>query len=123
VRESAPLGAAFGAILGVCLAAVVLTELYLGVAVVGFDNEQPLLAVAFALDAGARALGTIAAGHAGSREWAWLCALGGSPLVATFASQQRQRQGSTEPYPLAHVISLLAMALAALGGLVALAGG
>ena len=121
--EVAPLGAGFGAVLGVILLAILLAEVYLGVAVVGFGHGQPLLAIAFALDAGARALGTTAAGHAGLRDWTWLCALGGSPLVATFASYQRQGAVAVEPLPLAGVISLLAMAMAALGGLVALASG
>jgi hypothetical protein len=121
--EAAPLGAAFGAVLGVVLIAVLAAELYLGVAVVGFGHGQPALAFAFALDACARALGTAGAGHARSREWAWLCALGGSPLVARFASSQRQAQVATEPTPLAGAVSLLALALAAVGGLIALASG
>jgi hypothetical protein len=70
-----------------------------------------------------RALGTIDAGHAGLRDWAWLCALGGSPLVATFASYQRQGRLAAQAAPLASAISLMAMALAVLGGLVALAAG
>jgi hypothetical protein len=122
-EEAAPLGAGFGAVLGVVLTAVLVAEVYLGVAVVGFGHGHPVLAFAFALDACARALGTVGAGHAGSREWAWLCALGGSPLVATFASHQRQREITIDPTPLAGVMSLLAMALAAIAGLVALAGG
>jgi hypothetical protein len=120
--EASPLGAAFGAVLGVVLSAVVVAELYLGVAVVGFGHGQPVLALAFALDACARTLGTAGAGHVGLREWAWLCALGGSPLVAAFASAQRQGQVATEPTPLAEVLSLLALALAAIGALIALAG-
>lgn len=120
--EAAPLGAAFGAVLGVVLSAVVVAELYLGVAVVGFGHGQPVLAFAFALDACARTLGTAGAGHVGLREWAWLSALGGSPLVAAFASSQRQGEVATEPTPLAGVLSLLALALAAIGALIALAG-
>ncbi len=123
VAEVVPLGARFGAVLGVILVAVLLAEVYFGVAVVGAGHGQPLLALAFALDAGARALGTVGAGHAGLRDWAWLCALGGSPLVATFASHQRQGTVAAEPAPLAGAISVMAMALAVLGGLVALASG
>jgi hypothetical protein len=123
VAEAVPLGAGFGAVMGVVLLVVLVAEVYLGVAVVGAGHEQPLLALAFALDAGARALGTIDAGHAGLRDWAWLCALGGSPLVATFASQQRQGTVASQAAPLAGAISLMAMALAVLGGLVALASG
>jgi hypothetical protein len=121
--EMSPLGAGFGALLGVVLAAALLGELYVGVVVVGFNDGQPLLAIALALDACARALGTIAAGHAGLRDWAWWCAIGGSPVVALFAMFERREPGLAEPAPLAGVISLLAMGLAVLGGLVALAGG
>jgi hypothetical protein len=123
VAETVPLGAGFGAVLGVVLLVVLVAEVYLGVAVVGAGHGQPLLALAFALDAGARALGTIDAGHAGLPDWAWLCALGGSPLVAAFASQQRQGTVAVQAAPLAGAISLMAMALAVLGGLVALASG
>lgn len=118
--EDSPLGAGFGAVLGVVLAAALLVEIYVGVVVVGFDHRQPLLAIALALDACARALGTIAAGHAGLRDWAWWCALGGSPVVAMFAMFERREPGRVEPAPLAGVISLLAIGLAALGGLIAL---
>jgi hypothetical protein len=121
--EVVPLGARFGAVLGVSLAAVLLVEIYLGVAVVGAGHGQPLVALGFALDAGARALGTVGAAHAGLRDWAWLCALGGSPLVAAFASREREGAVAAEPAPLAGVISLLAMAVLVLGGLVALATG
>lgn len=123
VAEAVPLGAGFGAVLGVVLLVILVAEVYLGVAVVGAGHGQPLLALAFALDAGARALGTIDAGHAGLRDWAWLCALGGSPLVAAFASQQRQGRVPAQAAPLAGAISLMAMALAVVGGLVALASG
>jgi hypothetical protein len=121
--DPAPLGAGFGALLGVVLAVVLLVEVYLGVIVLGFDHGQPLLAFAIALDACARALGTIAAGHARMRAWAWWCALGGSPVVALHWTFERSERVATEPAPLAGMISLLAMAIAALGGLVALAGG
>jgi hypothetical protein len=121
--DVSPLGAGFGAVLGVVLTAALSAEVYLGVVVVGFDDAQPLLALALALDACARALGTIAAGHAGLRDWAWWCALGGSPVVALFASAVRQGPVAVEPAPLARVMSLLAMGVGVLGGLVAVASG
>jgi hypothetical protein len=121
--EVTPLGAGFGALLGVVLASVLLAEVYLGVVVVGFDHGQPLLAFAFALDACARALGTIAAGHSGLSGWAWWCALGGSPAVALYGKFERLEQAATEPARLAGLISLVALAVGALGGLVALASG
>jgi hypothetical protein len=119
--EVTPLGARFGAFVGVALTILFVAEVYLGV-VVAFDVGQAVLGVALALDACARVLGTIAAGHAGLRDWLWLCALGGSPLVASFAAAQREWAVTIEPTPLAGRISLLAMGIAALGGIVALAG-
>ncbi len=121
--EVTPLGAGFGALLGVVLAVVLLVEVYLGVAVVGFGHGQPLLAFAFALDACGRALGTIAAGHSGLRDWSWWCALGGSPVVAVYGTLERREQPATEPAPLAGLISVVALSIGALGGLVALASG
>ena len=121
--EVRPLGAKFGAMLGAVLTLAVLAEINVGVVVLGIDHGQPLLALALALDACARALGTIAAAHAGLPAWAWRCALGGSPLVAMFAADERRERFAAEPAPLAGVISLLAMGIAVLGGLVALASG
>jgi hypothetical protein len=119
--EVRPLGAGFGALLGVVLTAALVAEVYLGVVFLGFDHGQPLLALALTLDTAARTLGTMAAAHAGLADWAWRCALGGSPLVAMFVTFVRREAVAAEPAPLAGVISLLAMGIAALGGLVALA--
>jgi hypothetical protein len=121
--EVGPLGAGFGAFLGVVLAGAFLAEIYVGVVVVGFNGGQPLLAIALVLDACARSLGTIAAAHAGLGDWAWWCVIGGSPVVALFSMFERREPGTTEPAPLAGVISLLALGTAVLGGLLALAGG
>jgi hypothetical protein len=121
--EVTPLGAGFGAVLGVVLAVVLLVEVYLGVAVVGFGHGQPLVAFAFALDACGRALGTIVAGHSGLRDWAWWCALGGSPVVAVYGTLERREQAATDPAPLAGLISTVALGIGVLGALVALASG
>jgi hypothetical protein len=101
-----------GAIAGVALAAVVLAELYAGVAVIGFGAGRPVLAVGLALDACARALGTLAASRERAGAWPWACAVGGSPLVAAFVFG-RERRAKVEPAPLAGVLSLLALALVA----------
>src|SRR5205807_4563444 len=73
------------AVVGIALLAVVIAETYVGVAQLGLGNGQVLLAFALALDACARALGTVAARRAEEVQWGWWCALGGSPLVAAFA--------------------------------------
>lgn len=101
-----------GAIAGLGLVAVVIAELYVGVAVAGFDAGRPVLAMGLALDACARALGTLAASRARAPGWSWACAIGGSPLVASFVFGREQRE-TVEPAPLAGVLALLAMAVVA----------
>ncbi len=101
-----------GAIAGAALVAVVITELYAGVALVGFDAGRPVLALGLALDACARALGTLAASRERAPGWPWLCAAGGSPMVAVFVFG-RERRATVEPAPLAGVLALLALALVA----------
>lgn len=101
-----------GAIFGAALVAVVIAELYAGVAVVGFDAGRPVLAVGLALDACARALGTLAASRERAPGWPWACAVGGSPLVAAFVFGREPRP-SLEPAPLAGVLALVALALVA----------
>ncbi len=101
-----------GAITGAALVAMVIAELYAGVAVVGFDAGRPVLAVGLALDACARALGTLAASRERAPGWPWGCALGGSPFVAAFVFG-RGEKSTVEPAPLAGVLALLALALVA----------
>jgi hypothetical protein len=110
--ELHPLGAA----VGLALVVVLFLELYLGVAKYGLDGNRVLIAFGLALDACARALGTIAAGHEGSQGWAWACALGGSPLVAVFALYQESGQVRTEPAPLAGLIALIACGVLVVAG-------
>ena len=109
----AELPAWLGAIAGAALVAVVIAELYAGVAVVGFDAARPVLAVGLALDACARALGTLAASRERAPGWPLACAVGGSPFVALFVFGRGQRS-TVEPAPLAGVLALLALALIAL---------
>ena len=64
-------------------------EVYVLVVRTALDHDRLLLAFGVALDAGARALGTVAAARAGRLGWAWACAIGGSPVVAAFALFRR----------------------------------
>lgn len=102
-----------GVFAGLALAAVLVAEVYAGVARAGFDSGHVLLAFGLALDVCSRGLGTIAAGREGSSEWAWWCALGGSPVVAWFALFQRDGPVRTEPAPLAGLIGILALVVLA----------
>ncbi len=111
-----------GMALGLVLVAVLLVEVYGGVMRLGLDGGRLILAFGLALDACSRALGTIAAGRSGAADWAWLCALGGSPLVAGFALSGSEDEPRREPAPLAGLISLLAIAILALAALLTLAG-
>jgi hypothetical protein len=108
-----------GALAGFALAAVLVAEVYAGVARAGFDSGHVLLAFGLALDACSRGLGTIAAGRDGSSEWAWWCALGGSPVVAWFALFQQRGPVRTEPAPLAGLIAILALVVLAVALLAA----
>jgi hypothetical protein len=105
---------AVGVLAGLALAAALVIEVYFGVARLGLGSGNVLLALGLSLDASARALGTLAALRAGPREWAWWCALGGSPLTAGFALMQQSGPVKTEPAPLAGVAGLLAMVVLAL---------
>jgi hypothetical protein len=108
-----------GVLEGLALAAVLFIEGYVGVVGAGLDAGRPVLAFALALDSCARLLGTIAAGRAGEPDWAWGCALGGSPLVASFALLRRGGPVTVEPAPLGGlmaVVALVAFATAVLVG-------
>jgi hypothetical protein len=100
---------AAGVLAGLALAGALVIEVYFGVARLGLGSGNVLLAMGLSLDACSRALGTVAALRAGQREWAWWCALGGSPLTAGFALMQQTGPVKTEPAPLAGVVGLLAM--------------
>jgi hypothetical protein len=109
-----------GLVLGVALAAVLLVEGFAGVVVWALDGGHLVLAFGLALDVCARGLGTLAATRAGRPEWEWLCALGGSPLVAGFAARARQDPDTAETAPLAGLISAIALAALAIALLAAL---
>jgi hypothetical protein len=106
-----------GVLAGFALAAVLVGEVYAGVARAGFDSGNVLLAFGLALDACSRGLGTIAASRERSSEWALWCALGGSPVVAWFALFQEGGPVRTEPAPLAGLIGILALVVLAVTAL------
>jgi hypothetical protein len=98
-------------------------EVYFGVARLGFASGNLLLAFGLALDACSRALGTIAAWRTAEPEWAWWCALGGSPLTVGFALMQSTGPVKTEPAPLAGLLGVAALLLLALAAVVGALGG
>lgn len=104
---------AAGVLAGLALAAVLVAEIYAGVARAGFDSGNLLLAFGLALDVCARGAGTIAASRTGSSEWALWCALGGSPVVVWFALLQDDGPVRTEPAPLAGLVGILALVVLA----------
>jgi hypothetical protein len=107
-----------GVIIGLALAAALVAEVYLAVVVVLLDAGRPMLALAIALEACSRGLGTVAAERAGQRTWACACAIGGAPVVAWFALAPRGDRAPAEPAPLAGLLALLAGVLALVGLLV-----
>jgi len=113
--EAARRAEAVGLFVGLALVLVLLAEMYLDVTKIVGGGGHLVVAFGIALDACARALGTAAAGRAGSGGWAWVCAFGGSPAVAGFALFQRDGPVTSEPAPLAGLLSLLALAVIAFG--------
>jgi hypothetical protein len=107
-----------GVVVGLVLAGLLIAEVYLGVVAVAFGDGRVVLGFAIAIDACARALGTVAAARAGRRAWAGGCALGGAPVVASFALLPRAGRVDVEPAPLAGLLAVLAMLLAVLGLLI-----
>jgi hypothetical protein len=101
-------------LLGLVLAGVVCLEMYIAVARIALSSGQLLLALGVALDACARALGGVAASKVNQVDWAWGSVIVGSPVVAGFALFQRSGPVTTEPAPLAGLVSLAAMALVAI---------
>jgi hypothetical protein len=103
-----------GVVVAVVLALAVIAEVYFGVIRWALDGGYVLLAFGIALDAGARALGTIAAGRAGDRAGAWRCALGGSPFVAGFALYGPEGPVAVDPAPIAGLLALGAVSVVAI---------
>ena len=70
-----------------------------------------LLAFGFALDAVARVLGTIAGERAGRLDWALWSLIGGSPAVAAITLFRQEGRMTTEPGPIAGLMSIAAMTM------------
>jgi hypothetical protein len=105
---------ALGATLGVALVVVLAAEVYLGVGKFALAGGHVLLTFGLALDACARALGTVAAGRLGDQSSAWWCAIGGSPFVVGFALFAPSGPVTVEPAPLAGFVALFANSFVAL---------
>jgi hypothetical protein len=103
-----------GVLAGVVLAAILCAEIYLAVGTEALGAGRVLLGSGLLLDAGARALGTLAAERAGRPVWAWGCVIGGSPVVAVFALYRPDGPEPVDPAPLAGLLSLLAIGIIAL---------
>jgi len=119
-HTSVPRGYVHGAgvLAGLALAALVIAELYLGVIVVAFHDNRLLFGLAIALEACSRILGTLSAGRAGQRGWAFACAIVGAPAVAWFALLRPSGRLEVEPAPLAGLLAVLSGLVAVVGILV-----
>ncbi len=102
-----------GLLVGLCLAGVLIAEVYLAVIEAAFGSGRFVLGFAIALDACSRALGTVAAARAGQRGWACACAIGGAPVVAWFAFLRPSGRVEVEPAPLAGLLAGVAAVVAA----------
>jgi hypothetical protein len=118
-RIAGPIAIAVAIVLSSALAA----EVYFGVVRWAVSGGHVLLALGLALDTCARALGTIAAGRAGTGGSALACALGGSPFVAGFSLFGEDGPVMIDPAPLAGLLGLAAIGLLAVAFVVAALGG
>lgn len=106
-REEASVAA--GVVLGVALAVVLGIELFVGVGEVALGGNHWLLAFGLALDAAARALGTVAGERAGRLDLVMWSVIGGSPAVAAFTLFGREGRMTVEPAPIAGLTGVAAM--------------
>ncbi len=103
---------ALGIVVGVALAFALGIELFVGIGEVALGSHPHwLLAFGFALDAVARALGTIAGERVGRLDWSLWSIIGGSPAVAAFTLFRREGRMTTEPGPIAGLMSVIAMTM------------
>ncbi|HEY5317261.1 MAG TPA: hypothetical protein VIJ20_04730, partial [Solirubrobacteraceae bacterium] len=103
--------------LGMIVAVILLVELVLGVFLAG-GGGAVVLGLGLFLDAGARALGTIAAVRSGKEwgpGWSWICGLIGSPAVVAFAFKQDGSLLATDPAPLAGPLAVVAVIVILIG--------
>jgi hypothetical protein len=111
----------FGMLIGLALVIVLAAESLILVVLLALGNDHPVLAFGFALDACARALGTVAAARQGDHAHAWSCILIGSPGVLQYVLLGPNGAVEIEPGPLAGVVSVLAIGIvtvALLGSLI-----
>jgi hypothetical protein len=113
----------FGIVVGLALIAVVWVEAYLGVVVLAVNHDHIVLGVGLVLDACARVLGTVAAGHAGRHDEAWACLAIGSPVVAAYTVGGDDGAAGSERAPLPAIVARAALGVLAAGVLLALIGG
>jgi hypothetical protein len=104
----------FGVQIGLALIVIVLAEAYLGIVVLGVNRGDVILGLGLQLDACARVIGTIAAGHVGDHAAAWLSLVIGSPALAA-ADPPGAGEAEYEPARLARVTAVLALGVIALG--------
>jgi hypothetical protein len=100
----------FGIGIGVALCAVVLLEAYLGAIVLVVGHGRWIVGFGVLLDACARVLGTIAAGHEGDHDLAWASLIVGSPAVVSLRTET-----PAEPARVAGAVALAALAVTGLG--------
>jgi hypothetical protein len=103
-----------GIVLGLALVVIVVAELMIFVAILGFGDGNPVLAIGFALDVCARVLGTIAFTRDGDDERAWACLIVGSPAVVNY-TLLAEEVVATEPAPLGGALGVLACVLVVFG--------
>jgi hypothetical protein len=104
---------ATGLLVGIAMIGILCVEIYLAVVLLGAGH--PVLAFGVAIDACARALGTVGSERAGAHSWVWACVLGGSPVVARFALFQESGAVTVEPVPFAGLVAMLAICAVLLG--------
>lgn len=114
VRGSRDASLALGVGVGVALAVVLAVELFVGVGEIALGGNHWLLAFGIALDAVARVLGLVAGERAGRLDWGLWSVIGGSPVVAGFTLFRQEGRMTTEPGPIAGLISVIAMTAVAL---------
>jgi hypothetical protein len=98
-----------GVMAGLALAGLGCLELYVAVADAALGSGRVLLALGIALDAWSRVLGALAAERAGQADWAWGCAIFGSPAAAAFALSSESETASVEAAPLAGIVGAAAV--------------
>jgi hypothetical protein len=116
---------AVGVAAGLALAVVCGAELIAAVIAVALDSGRVVLGLGIACDACARALGTLDSERVGKPEWAWGCAIFGSPVVVAAAflwPRPRRPRGPSDPTqvpveaaPLAGLLASLALVFILIG--------